>query len=284
MDMQIIVFIIGVCVLIASSIFYYFGRKSVAFTKRGSQFTKLKLIDKVVVTHNTRRFRIALQTKDTIFGLPIGNHINLRFIDVNGDEVIRPYTPTSSKRDIGYFEIVVKIYPEGKMGQYLDHLAIGDMIDVRGPTGSMNYDRPSHITLRRPRKSSYFNFKTMNMIAGGTGLTPMYQVIQCVISNPLDHTDVRLIYGNISEDDILCQEDLEKMREAANVDIVFTLDKPPSGWKEESGYVTVEMIRKYLAPPEEEPVNLICGPPPMMRAVKATLSKMGYPKERVLSF
>jgi len=284
MDMQNIVFIVGVFAFLVISIFYFFSRESIAFTKRGPHFSKLKLIGKVVVTHNTRRFRIALQTKDTIFGLPIGNHIMLRFFDENGEEVIRPYTPTSSKKDVGYFEIVVKIYPQGKMGQYLDHLAIGDMIDVRGPTGPMNYDRPSHITFRRLHKSTSFNFKTMNMIAGGTGLTPMYQVIQCVISNPTDHTKVKMIYGNISEDDILCQDDLEKMRRVVNVDIVFTLDKPPSEWNEESGYVTSQMIGKYLAPPEEEPVNLICGPPPMMRAIKTTLQKMGYPKDRVLSF
>jgi len=284
MDMQNIIFLFCVGALLVSSIFYFFSRKSIAFTKRGPHWTKLKLIGKVVVTHNTRRFRIALQTKDTIFGLPIGNHIMLRFVDQNGDEVTRPYTPTSSKRDVGFFEIVVKIYPDGKMGQYLDHLAIGDMLEVRGPTGSMNYDRPSHITLKRLHRSLFFNFKTMNMIAGGTGLTPMYQVIQCVISNPNDFTKVKMIYGNISEDDILCQGDLEEMRRVANVDIVFTLDRPPSGWKEESGYVTAGMIRKYLAPPEEQPVNLICGPPPMMRAIKNTLIKMGYPKDRVLSF
>jgi len=122
------------------------------------------------------------------------------------------------------------------------------------------------------------------MIAGGTGLTPMYQIIQQIIKDKKDKTVVKMIYGNITEDDILCRNELETMRKVTNVDIVFTLDKPPKEWQEEAGYVTTDMIKTYLAPPTEKPVTLVCGPPPMMRAVIATLKNMRYPGDRILSF
>jgi len=122
------------------------------------------------------------------------------------------------------------------------------------------------------------------MIAGGTGLTPMYQIIQQIIKDKKDHTHVKMIYGNLTVDDILCREDLEAMRKVSNVDIVFTLDKPPVDWKEEAGYVTPAMIKKYLAPASEKQITVVCGPPPMMRAVVATLKKLEYPSERILSF
>jgi len=283
LNIQSIVTVIGVVGLILSSLFWCF-RKPIAFAKRGMPYTKLKIIEKVTVTHNTRKFRIALPTDDTVFGLPIGNHVQLRFVDSNNEPVIRPYTPISSRKDVGFFEIVVKIYPEGQMGQYLDNRSVGDMIDVKGPIGHLYYDLPSHITLRRPRKTVSLNFQSMNMIAGGTGLTPMYQLIQRVIADPRDVTRVKMIYGNSTEDDILCREDLEEMRRMDYVDIVFTIGSAKNSWKEETGHVTSEMIKKYMSPPQDEPVNLICGPPGMMRAMTKILKEMGHPKDRIISF
>jgi len=269
--------------LTATLLIRFFPRRQIAL-KSGMPYTPFKLIEKVNVTHNTRRFKIALQTSRTVLGLPIGKHFKLRFFDAKGNPVIRSYTPVTADDVYGYVELVIKIYPKGKMGQYLDNLNLGDTIDIMGPVGFICYDSPSHITYTKPRAKGKFQFKTLNMIAGGTGLTPMYQVIQQIIKDKKDSTVVKMIYGNLTEDDILCREDLEAMRKLVNVDIIFTLDKPPTGWKEEAGYVTPEMIKKYLAPVSQEPITLVCGPPPMMKAVIATLEKLEYPGERILSF
>jgi NAD(P)H-flavin reductase len=40
------------------------------------------------------------------------------------------------------------------------------------------------------------------MIAGGTGLTPMYQIIRSSLQDPKDKTELALIYANVEEDDI----------------------------------------------------------------------------------
>merc|ERR1719334_1818736 len=164
----------------------FFPRRQTALTP-GMPYTPFKLIEKVNVTHNTRRFKIALQTPKTVLGLPIGKHFKLRFFDDTGNEVSRSYTPVTSDDDIGYVELVIKIYPMGKMGQYLDHLNIGDSIDIMGPKGFINYEYPSHITFTRPRAKGTFDFETINMIAGGTGLTPMYQIIQQIIKDKNDN-------------------------------------------------------------------------------------------------
>ena len=42
----------------------------------------------------------------------------------------------------------------------------------------------------------------MLMIAGGTGLTPMYQIIKSSLKDPRDRTKLCLIYANVEEDDI----------------------------------------------------------------------------------
>jgi len=272
-----------VSTLTLGALVWKMSRKTSAL-KKGMPFTKFKLVGKESVSHNTRLFKIALQTPDTILGLPVGKHFVIRFTDKDGEVTERPYTPTSSDDEIGYVELVIKIYEMGKMGQYLDNVSIGDYIEIQGPRGRIHYDRPSHISREAPGKLVSYNFETINMIAGGTGLTPMYQVIQQIIKDDNDNTKVKMIYGNITENDILCRTDLEKMRSTKNVDITFTLDKPPAGWVEESGYVTKAMIEKYLSPPTSSHINLICGPPGMLKAVRAALKGLGYKREQILQF
>lgn len=106
--------------------------------------------------------------------------------------MIRPYTPVSSDDDLGYFDLIVKIYrrdvhpkfPEGgKMSQYLETLKIGDTIDVRGPAGHITYigngvfefaDKMKKTPPRRRKVTK------VAMLAGGTGITPMLQVLRNV--------------------------------------------------------------------------------------------------------
>lgn len=67
-----------------------------------------KLAYKEELTHDTRRYRFALPSQEHCLGLPIGQHIYLS-AKINGDLVVRPYTPTTSDDDKGYFDLVVKV-------------------------------------------------------------------------------------------------------------------------------------------------------------------------------
>lgn len=44
------------------------------------------------------------------------------------------------------------------------------------------------------------------MLAGGTGITPMFQVLNAILKNPRDTTSVTLLYGNLTEEDILLRK------------------------------------------------------------------------------
>jgi cytochrome-b5 reductase len=49
------------------------------------------------------------------------------------------------------------------------------------------------------------------LIAGGTGITPMWQTARAIFKNPEDKTKVTLIYGNVSEEDILLKKEWEEL-------------------------------------------------------------------------
>jgi cytochrome-b5 reductase len=104
----------------------------------------LRQKQKEIISHDTRRFTFDLQTPQTRLGLPIGQHISLRFTDSNGKSHQRSYTPTTGDELLGKVTFVIKVYkagvhprfPDGGiMSQHLDSLKIGEEIEMRGPKG-----------------------------------------------------------------------------------------------------------------------------------------------------
>jgi len=254
----------------------------------------LKLIERHVISHDTRRFRFSLPSPQHILGLPVGQHVYLS-ARVNNQLVIRPYTPVTSDDDKGYFDLVVKIYfknvhpkfPDGgKLTQYLEHLPIGQTIDVRGPSGLLVHEGSGTLAIKPEKKlpAAMVPFKKLNMIAGGTGITPMLQLIRNVLKNPDDKTVMALLFANQTESDILLREELEEAA-SSNPDrlrLWFTVDRPTEGWKYGSGFVSAEMIAEHMYPPADDTFVLMCGPPPMINfACQPNLDKLGFsPKLR----
>ncbi|XP_005990886.1 NADH-cytochrome b5 reductase 3 [Latimeria chalumnae] len=249
----------------------------------------LKLIDKEIVSHDTRRFRFALPSPEHVLGLPIGQHIYLS-AKVNDTLVVRPYTPVSSDDDKGYVDLVVKIYykninpkfPEGgKMSQYLEGLRLGDTIDFRGPSGLLVYKGRGNFAIRLDKKAEPVikTVKHLGMIAGGTGITPMLQLIRAIMKDPEDHTFCSLLFANQTEKDILLHTELEEVQaeHPSRIKIWYTLDKAPEGWEYSQGFVNEDMICKHMPPPGDGILILLCGPPPMIEyACNPNLDKLGY--------
>ena len=137
--------------------------------------------------------------------------------------MVRPYTPTSSDEDLGHMDLVVKIYPAnthpkfpegGKMTQYLESLAIGDTIDVRGPSGHLVYKGRGEFHIKEDKKlpTKEVKVKSVSMIAGGTGITPMLQLVRAVFRDPEDETRLSLLFANQTEEDILLRKELEEVQ------------------------------------------------------------------------
>lgn len=61
----------------------------------------------------------------------------------------------------------------------------------------------------------------------------MLQIIKAILKNPDDLTSISVLFANRSEDDILCREELENIRDKYphRVKLWYTLDSPPAGKK-----------------------------------------------------
>ncbi|CAJ0968829.1 unnamed protein product [Ranitomeya imitator] len=224
---------------------------------------------------------LASPSSEHILGLPIGQHVYLS-AKVNGSLVVRAYTPVSS--DEVYYKKVHPKFPDGgKMSQYLDGLKIGDTVDFRGPNGLLVYKGKGKFAIRPDKKSEPQTKSTKAPgDAGGGG-----QLIRHITQDPNDDTRCSLIFANQTEDDILVRSELESVMKShpEQFKLFYTLDRPPQGWKHGSGFVTADMIKKHLPPPSDNPLVLMCGPPPMIQfACQDNLTKLGYPEERRFSY
>lgn len=264
-------------------------------------YKEFPLTEKTILSHNTAIYRFALPTPNSILGLPIGQHIsiaaNLDVKDpktetVTNKEVVRSYTPISSDVDPGYVDLLIKSYPTGNISRHLATLKIGDKLKVKGPKGAMVYT---------PNMVRHFG-----MIAGGTGITPMLQVAKAILRGRSsgDKTQVDLIFANVNAEDILLKEDLDKLaREDSGFRVHYVLNNPPTGWTGGVGFVTADMIKvsfdqscnfyytwwtnkiqqELLPAPASDVKVLICGPPPMVSAMKKATESLGFTKARPVS-
>lgn len=117
--------------------------------------------------------------------------------------------------------------------------------------------------------------KDIGFVAGGTGIAPMLQIIECVLSNPADKTRLSLVFGNVTEEEILLRSRLDALAKAhpAQFQITYVLDKPPKEWHGAAGYVTPALLKQKLAAPSDDSLVVVCGPPGMMAAVSGGKAK-----------
>ncbi|EJD04162.1 NADH-cytochrome b5 reductase [Fomitiporia mediterranea MF3/22] len=234
------------------------------------EWKEFPLVAKFTVSPNTALYRFGLPSPDDVLGLPIGQHISVQ-AEINGKNIMRSYTPTSSDDDVGHFDLLVKSYEKGNISKYLSLIKIGDNVRVRGPKGQFKY----HPTLTRE----------IGMIAGGTGITPMLQIIRAALKNPNDRTKISLIYANVNVEDILLRTELDELAEKHNdrFKVYYVLNNPPPNWKGGVGFVTKDQIERHLPPSSHDIKVLLCGPPPMITAMKKHLDDLKYPAPRTVS-
>ncbi|KAI8023738.1 NADH-cytochrome b5 reductase-like protein [Camellia lanceoleosa] len=253
-----------------------------------NKWLEFKLQDRAKVSHNTHLFRFSFDPTANL-GLDVASCIITRAPlgqDAEGKTkyVIRPYTPISDPDSKGYFDLLIKVYPDGKMSQHFASLKPGDVVEVKGPIEKLRYS---------PNMK-----KHIGMIAGGTGITPMLQVIEAILKNPEDNTQVSLLYANVSPDDILLKQKLDVLAAShPNLKIFYTVDKPSNNWNGGTGYISKDMAIKGLPGPSDDTLILVCGPPGMMNhisgdkakdysqgEVSGLLKELGYTEQMVYKF
>ncbi|PKA61836.1 NADH--cytochrome b5 reductase 1 [Apostasia shenzhenica] len=267
--------IIGVAVAVvavaAGAAYFYYSKKQKGCLDP-ENFRDFKLVERKQLSHNVAKFRFDLPIPTSVLGLPIGQHIRCRGKDGVGEEVMKPYTPTTLDSDIGYFELVIKMYPQGRMSHHFREMKVGDYLSVKGPKGRFKYQTGQ--------------VRAFGMLAGGSGITPMFQVTRAILENPMDRTKIYLIYANVTYEDILLKKELDSLtrNHPGRFEVYYVLNQPPEVWDGGIGFISKEMIQAHCPAPAADIQILRCGPPPMNKAMAAQLDDLGYTNEMQFQF
>lgn len=206
-------------------------------------------------SESTIGIEVELENRADLAFLP-GQYMN---ITVPGTEQTRSYS-FSCAPDSDTLQFLIKVTPGGLMTSYLtDRAAVGDTLTLTGPMGSF--------FLREP-------VRPILLLAGGTGLAPILAILEKLAADPQLDVPVRLVYGANVAHDLVELERLDAFREAIDFDYITVLSDRESGHPR-TGYVPEHLIGEYE--PDEDTDVYLCGPPPMVEAVRKFLGTLENP-------
>ncbi len=219
----------------------------------------LRITDVVDETDDTRSFVLEIppDLSDT-FHYVAGQFCTFR-ATIDGDEVVRCYSMSSSPDTGDRFMTTVKRVPEGRMSNWMnDRLQVGDTIDVL---------RPSGLFVLQDRSTPIVAF------AGGSGITPVISIIKTALAT----TDRRilLVYANRSADAVIFREELDRLQSTSGGRLTahHHLDS-------DRGFLDAAQCAAF-AGDHTDADFYICGPGPYMDVVEAGLSTHGVAPAQV---
>ena len=153
-------------------------------------------------------------------------------------------------------------------GTVVPGVKVGDRAWVDGPRGVFTMDREEG--------AGY------GLIGGGVGITPVYSMLLAMESRG-DVRPVVLFYGANSEDDLIFNEEIDRLDERMhNLTVVRVLSRPSDSWTGEKGFINADVLKRNLPDPLYKHFQyFICGPNPLMDAMESALPAIGVPADRV---
>lgn len=190
-----------------------------------------------------------------------GQHVTLR-TRRDGVERRRAYSICSGLGD-GDLRIGVRRVPGGAVSPWVHRLRPGDVVDVQTPTGTF-VDLP-HALLRRHVLG----------VAAGSGITPVLAVVRSILAVE-PHSRVTLVYGNRTPATAMFAAELAALadRHGPRLRLVHVHSAHGARRRIDAALLgELNLARADRA--------YLCGPEPMVQAVRAALVGGGMPADAV---
>jgi glycine betaine catabolism B len=229
---------------------------------------ELKLARVVQETHDVKTFRFVAPDGGPLpFEHIAGQYLNLK-LTIDGKRVNRSYTIASPPTRRDYCEISVKKVPNGYGSKHLHETwNEGDLIKIGAPAGKFHF--AGHESDR------------IVLIAGGIGITPMMSVVRSLTDRGW-RGDMYLLFSVRLVKDIVFRDELAQLQAAhRNLRVCYTVSADPdTAWEGPRGNISRELIESFVPNLTRGPI-MVCGPDPMMTAMRKLLVGMGIADEEI---
>ncbi len=201
-----------------------------------------------------------------------GQYLTIRK-EIEGEEIRRSYSVCVSPLEKELRVAIKKVY-KGRFSTFAnDQLKVGDVLDVMTPMGRF------YTKIEKGQKKNYACF------AGGSGITPVISIIKTVLQTESE-SRVILFYANKGVDSIIFLEQLEALKnkylDRLTLHHIFSEEKLESELF--NGYITPQKTRdftKLLFNINEIDEYFVCGPEPMMLAIREGLESLKVASKKI---
>jgi 3-ketosteroid 9alpha-monooxygenase subunit B len=188
-----------------------------------------------------------------------GQFLTLRIPSDRCGSVARCYSLSSSPHVDSSLKVTVKRTADGYGSNWIcDSVSAGDELESLAPAGIFT---PSSLDAK------------LLLFAAGSGITPVMSIVKSVLAAGSGR--VVLVYANRDEQSVIFATELAAL--AAEYPARLTVIH----WLESVQGLPATPTLTALAKPFAAYEAFICGPAPFMTAVRAALSDLGMPRERV---
>uniref|UniRef100_A0A0A1WQE6 Cytochrome b5 reductase 4 n=1 Tax=Zeugodacus cucurbitae TaxID=28588 RepID=A0A0A1WQE6_ZEUCU len=222
--------------------------------------------------------------QDTLLVLPMGYHMSVAAL-INGDLIRRSYTPVLGKflpqpyadneSNSTNLNFLIKSYADGILSTHLRQKQNGQMLLLSTPHGNFRLQR-----LQAHRQIA--------LIAAGSGLTPMLNLIEHLLKRNTNRIDyLRLIYFNKTPADIWCRSELEQLQTSdERFQLVNVLSAADADWTGLRGRICNELLAPLMTKntPEYASFVAVCGPSAFSQAAEDILKMLNFNLENVHIF
>lgn len=210
------------------------------------------------------------------FSYVSGQYLTLS-LEINGEEVRRAYSLCTSPYVDADMAVTIKEVEGGKMSSYMNRkLQKGDTVLVMPPNGKF---------IREPNEKAS---NTYILFGGGSGITPLMSIAQTVLHKE-PQSKVFLVYANRQPDSVIFKARLDEMEKEQKdrFKVIYSYDKAPMMWFGLKGFLTEkvvgDVVKLKIGGNYASALYYICGPSPMMDAVKNGLKRTGIPDSNVFT-
>jgi len=173
---------------------------------------------------------------------------------------MRPFTVSHYQPQTGEFSITVK--SAGRTTQNLQWIKPDEIVYIDGPYGIFS-------------QTALESHRPIVMIAGGIGITAFTRLFEELAYEP--DMEIHLFYGNQKKHEIVYKQELENVE---NVNVIHVLSDEPQ-YSGETGFITTDLLRKYLKKSLVNYEFLICGPPAMTEKLESALLSENVPDTQI---
>lgn len=245
-----------------------FQRNEINTSENGFYLLTISLI----TDEANEAFTLQFGNVPTIFKeFSAGQHVTIR-LSINGVTLFRTFSLSSIPSSSNGASLTIKRIPNGRVTNYLyQTLKAGDTLYVSAPSGQF------YITPEPANQKHYV------MIAGGSGITPIYSMMGTILKFE-PKSIITLLYANRTDQSIIFKEKLEQwqMEFPSQFSIKHFLSEQNLPTNVIKGYITKVFMEELINNNSKKDLAFyLCGPETMTNKLIADLHYLGIENSKI---